>query len=67
MFRNFFTKIISRVVRKLIYPELVEIRLAIEKIDVTPDAKVTEGCRFPNLIDHYSLIILKRLITFHNK
>ena len=37
MLKNFFTRIISQVIRKLIYPELVEIRLAIEKIDATRD------------------------------
>jgi len=43
MFRNYFTRIMSQVVRKLIYPELVEIRLEIEKIDVASEFKLKES------------------------
>ena len=43
MFRNYFTRIMSQVVRKLIYPELVEIRLALEKIDVASKVKIKES------------------------
>jgi len=43
MFRNYFTRIMSQVVRKLIYPELVEIRLEIEKIDVASEFKIKES------------------------
>ena len=43
MFRNYFTRIMSQVVRKLIYPELVEIRLEIEKIDVASESKIKES------------------------
>ena len=43
MFRNYITRIMSQVVRKLIYPELVEIRLEIEKIDVASEFKIKES------------------------
>lgn len=46
MIRNYFTRIISQVVRKLLYPELVEIRGALERIVGQQQTLVERGSQW---------------------